>query len=303
MMSIVRILISLLYQLQLFRNLTTLLVLYTYSGNPAHDEQAQDRAFRIGQNRDVDVLRLVSRGTIEELKYARQVYKVHLKQHTLENGGDTNVQPARLFRGVDSDKNRKGELFGSENLLKFKDGSFMDDLWKASESRGANGQIHVESEIAAVMHGQEDPVRSGFVTEAKEIVDSIGMSRAVDMSQMKGFNHEDFLREDRGTAALNLGDEGFDEELGGSQINYLVCENACNDIVDESDEEEALLNNLEQSLINCPSVPSTVTEEKEMGQNEGHQKEEKLTPDNGFRIIPSRRKPERGREKGPRFTS
>ena len=30
----------------------------------------------------------------------------------------------------------------------------MDDLRKASESRGANGKIHVESEIAAVIHGQ-----------------------------------------------------------------------------------------------------------------------------------------------------
>ena len=36
-------------------------------GNPSNDEQAQDRAFRIGQMRDVDVIRLVAQGTIEEL--------------------------------------------------------------------------------------------------------------------------------------------------------------------------------------------------------------------------------------------
>lgn len=34
-----------------------------------------DRAFRIGQLRDVDVYRLVTSGTIEELIYTRQVYK------------------------------------------------------------------------------------------------------------------------------------------------------------------------------------------------------------------------------------
>ena len=33
------------------------------SWNPAHDLQAQDRAFRIGQRRDVGVYRLVSTGT------------------------------------------------------------------------------------------------------------------------------------------------------------------------------------------------------------------------------------------------
>ncbi len=34
------------------------------SWNPAHDLQAQDRAFRIGQRRDVGVYRLVSTGAV-----------------------------------------------------------------------------------------------------------------------------------------------------------------------------------------------------------------------------------------------
>lgn len=34
--------------------------------NPHNDRQAQDRAYRIGQKRDVDVVKLISRGTIEE---------------------------------------------------------------------------------------------------------------------------------------------------------------------------------------------------------------------------------------------
>ena len=102
-------------------------IIFDVNWNPSYDEQAQDRAFRIGQKRDVEVTRLVARGTIEELIYQRQVYKVQLKKQTLEAtelGGD---QP-QIFRGVDKDKNRKGELFGIENLLKFKDGSFMSSL-------------------------------------------------------------------------------------------------------------------------------------------------------------------------------
>jgi len=95
--------------------------------NPSYDEQAQDRAYRIGQKNDVEVVRLVARGTIEELMYARQVYKVQLKKQTLGGLEEGKNQP-QIFRGVAGEKHRKGELFGLENLLKFKDGSFMEGL-------------------------------------------------------------------------------------------------------------------------------------------------------------------------------
>ena len=95
--------------------------------NPSYDEQAQDRSYRIGQKSNVEVVRLVARGTIEELMYARQVYKIQLKKQTLSSHIDGKNQP-QIFRGVAEDKNRKGELFGIENLLKFKDGSFMQAL-------------------------------------------------------------------------------------------------------------------------------------------------------------------------------
>ena len=39
-------------------------IIYDVNWSPSHDEQAQDRAFRIGQNRDVEVIRLIAQGTI-----------------------------------------------------------------------------------------------------------------------------------------------------------------------------------------------------------------------------------------------
>jgi DNA excision repair protein ERCC-6-like 2 len=51
-------------------------VIFDPNWNPSYDLQAQDRAYRIGQVRDVEVFRLVSAGTIEEIVYARQIYKV-----------------------------------------------------------------------------------------------------------------------------------------------------------------------------------------------------------------------------------
>ncbi|EAU91796.2 Fun30p [Coprinopsis cinerea okayama7 len=49
-------------------NLTaaSVVVMFDQDFNPHNDKQAQDRAYRIGQKRDVDVVKLISRGTIEE---------------------------------------------------------------------------------------------------------------------------------------------------------------------------------------------------------------------------------------------
>lgn len=82
--------------------------------NPAYDLQAQDRAYRIGQLRDVEVYRLVSAGTIEEIVYARQIYK-----QQQANIGYSASSERRYFKGVQQDKDRKGELFGLKNLFSF----------------------------------------------------------------------------------------------------------------------------------------------------------------------------------------
>ncbi|RDB24951.1 ATP-dependent helicase fft2 [Hypsizygus marmoreus] len=49
-------------------NLTaaSVVIMFDHDFNPHNDRQAQDRAYRIGQKRDVEVVKLISRGTIEE---------------------------------------------------------------------------------------------------------------------------------------------------------------------------------------------------------------------------------------------
>ena len=43
-------------------------IIFDVNWNPSSDEQAQDRSFRIGQQRNVQVYRLVARGTLEEVR-------------------------------------------------------------------------------------------------------------------------------------------------------------------------------------------------------------------------------------------
>ncbi|KAF2840926.1 DNA excision repair protein [Patellaria atrata CBS 101060] len=82
--------------------------------NPAYDLQAQDRAYRIGQERDVEVFRLVSAGAIEEIIYARQIYK-----QQQANIGYNASNERRYFKGVQDKASKKGEIFGLANMFSF----------------------------------------------------------------------------------------------------------------------------------------------------------------------------------------
>uniref|UniRef100_A0A665X7B7 Excision repair cross-complementation group 6-like 2 n=1 Tax=Echeneis naucrates TaxID=173247 RepID=A0A665X7B7_ECHNA len=87
-------------------------VLFDPTWNPANDLQAIDRAYRIGQCRDVTILRLISLGTIEEIIYLRQVYKQQLQCSVF--GKECS---RRYFEAVQGHSVHKGELFGIKNLF------------------------------------------------------------------------------------------------------------------------------------------------------------------------------------------
>ncbi|QCE06707.1 protein CHROMATIN REMODELING 8 [Vigna unguiculata] len=71
-------------------------IIFDPDWNPSNDMQARERAWRIGQKRDVTVYRLITRGTIEEKVYHRQIYK-----HFLTNKILKNPQQKRFFKARD----------------------------------------------------------------------------------------------------------------------------------------------------------------------------------------------------------
>ncbi|KAI1344817.1 P-loop containing nucleoside triphosphate hydrolase protein [Xylariaceae sp. FL0016] len=116
--------------------------------NPAYDLQAQDRAYRIGQVRDVEVYRLISVGTVEEIVYARQIYK-----QQQANIGYSASNERRYFKGVQQDPDRKGEIFGIHNLLTYNgDQGMLRDIvnkTNVAEARAGVRMIDVDVEEAA----------------------------------------------------------------------------------------------------------------------------------------------------------
>jgi len=76
-------------------NLTaaSVVVMFDQDFNPHNDRQAQDRAYRIGQKRDVDVVKLITRGTVEEDMLRLGQMKLDLDEAV---AGDTDEQEAKV---------------------------------------------------------------------------------------------------------------------------------------------------------------------------------------------------------------
>ncbi|KAJ5266651.1 DNA excision repair protein ERCC-6-like 2 [Penicillium angulare] len=120
--------------------------------NPSYDLQAQDRAYRIGQVRDVEVFRLVSAGTIEEIVYARQIYK----QQQAEIGYNASSE-RRYFKGVQDQKNQKGEIFGLQNLFSYQfDNVVLRDIVNKTNVAESRAGVQVVD-----FHCEEDENASG----------------------------------------------------------------------------------------------------------------------------------------------
>ncbi|KAK6520601.1 hypothetical protein TWF506_000853 [Arthrobotrys conoides] len=68
-------------------NLTgaTRIIIFDPDWNPSNDMQARERSWRLGQKQEVRIYRLLSRGTIEEKIYQRQLYKQFLTKKILED--------------------------------------------------------------------------------------------------------------------------------------------------------------------------------------------------------------------------
>jgi len=68
--------------------------------NPATDAQAVDRAFRIGQTKEVRVYRLIMSGLIEDKMFRLQVFKMGLTKTALESGQQHRYFTAREIRAL-----------------------------------------------------------------------------------------------------------------------------------------------------------------------------------------------------------
>lgn len=135
-------------------------IFYDSDWNPAMDAQAQDRAHRIGQTREVHIYRLVCSSTIEENMLAKARQKQHL-DHLVMTEGKFSEQSLLSSRGL------QAVLLGAST------GACMDFDESGSEMRRAD----VEAAMAAVEDAEDatalNEVRTELQHETEEFSDNL----------------------------------------------------------------------------------------------------------------------------------
>lgn len=81
----------------------TRVILSDVSWNPATDAQAVDRAYRVGQGRDVITYRLITAGSVEEKMYRLQVFKGGLTSSVM-GARDASAAPQSAMRFLSADE-------------------------------------------------------------------------------------------------------------------------------------------------------------------------------------------------------
>lgn len=131
-------------------------IIYDPDWNPSTDIQARERAWRLGQTKDITIYRLMTAGTIEEKIYHRQIFKTFLtnkilkdpKQrrffkmndlHDLFSLGDPQekgTETGEMFSG--SEKTFRGSKTRKPTLLNKREHKNDDDLYQVASIMGVS---------------------------------------------------------------------------------------------------------------------------------------------------------------------
>ncbi|KAJ2374385.1 ATP-dependent DNA helicase Snf21, partial [Coemansia sp. RSA 2603] len=114
-------------------------VIFDSDWNPSADAQAMDRAHRIGQKNEVRILRLITRGSVEEDILARAEYKRDLDGKVIQAGKFDNKTSAeereRLLRALLKAEEAEVEAQGEDEESANPDDEINDMIARSEEER------------------------------------------------------------------------------------------------------------------------------------------------------------------------
>ncbi|MEQ2170712.1 hypothetical protein GOODEAATRI_003143, partial [Goodea atripinnis] len=131
-------------------------IFYDSDWNPTVDQQAMDRAHRLGQTKQVTVYRLICQGTIEERILQRAKEKSEVRHSGLIYGesificvaqqthNNSELQPGSLPPDADADES-------SSDMLVIVD----DPVSSAPQSRATNSPASITGSVSDNMNGEE----------------------------------------------------------------------------------------------------------------------------------------------------
>ena len=170
----------------------------------------------------------------------------------------------------------------------------MEDYWKAAEApkerKGTSDKeaLNVEDFVAGMNDAKENGMEKLF--EDKDVTDDLDnvvddyfdknkdvekevedVDDSEDENEFEGINYEDFLRKDKGGAALQEGDQGFDEEMGAFSQNVADAEMELVDDISMAESDDEVLSSTRDA--NSEIVEKEETLEGEVTQVKTESKE------------------------------
>lgn len=187
-------------------------VIFDPDWNPSTDVQARERAWRIGQTKEVTIYRLIVSGTIEEKVYHRQVYKQFLTEKVLRD-----PRQKRFFKAKDlSDLFTLGDEYaeGTETAAIFSslgteihgiNSAADDETEPPSEEQATEQRLVPRPDASSIFQSNEEKciLREEHVNDKgdlynpteegqgdakilKELFDGQGLHSALDHSKIEG---------------------------------------------------------------------------------------------------------------------
>jgi DNA excision repair protein ERCC-6 len=149
-------------------------IIFDPDWNPSTDVQARERAWRLGQKKEVTIYRLMTAGTIEEKIYHRQIYKQFLTNKILKDPKQRQTfQMKDLFDlftlgGSDDGTTETGEMFkGTEvQFNKRPEPAAIEDNIAV---RGAGAASAVQNDVVSQDVTQGDPADGDAATEVRNL--------------------------------------------------------------------------------------------------------------------------------------
>ena len=204
-------------------------IIFDPNWNPSFDLQAQDRAFRIGQQRFVSVYRLITSGTIEEVVYNRQIAKQQMANATLNN-----THERRYFTGVMGPNGgwlEEGELGGVHNLFSLTKDEVTTREIEAREAARAQERGRHMLNIKKIPQDIMDAMKEQGGDETKDedaLLKELAQEMGLDVGVREGAAGEDQLM-DEGAVHIHLNsstDSSRRQMIGNSVVEEMAAARA-----------------------------------------------------------------------------
>ncbi|XP_009998650.1 PREDICTED: DNA excision repair protein ERCC-6 [Chaetura pelagica] len=184
-------------------------IIYDPDWNPSTDTQARERAWRIGQKKQVTVYRLLTAGTIEEKIYHRQIFKQFLTNRVLKD-----PKQRRFFKSNDlyelftlsspdvSQGTETSAIFaGTGSDVQVSKHQLKQKLEKPPDNNTSKGDLHLKESSSPMYSKSSNSYSAAYMTDSS--------SKAIETSEetegnLENFGQNTFAKDDNVQADTNI---------------------------------------------------------------------------------------------------